>query len=310
MGAGDIPEISDLIIDFDPDTLQRLAVRRETVVSRFEELGRRREASIVARLPVVDGILDPLAVDAVLLRAHLELQRLNEEFQQGPRVLELLAPTVRALRRLHPKRRIRVVDVGCGLGFIVRYLAMIARQQPDLLGEVELLGCDYNASLVTEARRLARAENLACEFQVANAFRLEEGGEIFLSSGVLHHFRGEGLSAFFGQHRDARAFFHFDIESSWLAPIGAWIFHRARMREPLARNDGVRSAIRAHGGKRLLDAAEGALPDFRVGLFRAGHPTFPVMRTMRPVVGVHRDVFGAWTSELGARGRLLSELRP
>lgn len=61
-------------------------------------------------------------------------------------------------------------------------------------------------------------------------------------------FRGRDLDRFLGeQATQARAFAHFDIKPSWLAPIGSWVSHRSRMRETLARHDGVLSAPRSYG---------------------------------------------------------------
>lgn len=295
----DVPEISDLIVAYDPDTLQRIPVRRDDVVARFEELGRARAARIVARMPTCDGVLDPAAVDATLIRAHRELQRLSEEFRQGLRVRELLVPTIAVLRArgISP---IRVVDVGCGLGYLVRWLAAYG----DLGDDVQLVGCDYNAALIHEAARLAELESLPCELVVGNAFTLEQPGHIFTSTGVLHHFRDEGLRTFFReQARGAQAFFHYDIDASWLAPIGSWLFHRARMREPLARHDGVLSAMRAHSRQALIDAA--TFEGFRVALYRVPHRLLPIVRVLRPVVGLREELWDDWRAALGPNARLL-----
>ena len=295
----DVPEISDLIVAYDPESLERVPVRRDEVVARFEALGRRRAARIVASMPAIDGVLDPMAVDAVLLRAHRELQRLSEEFQQGLRVRELLVPTI-AMLRARGVSPIRIVDVGCGLGYLVRWLAA----RGELGDDVELVGCDYNAALLGEAKRLAELEQLRCRFVVGNAFTLDEPGHIFTSTGVLHHFRDAGLVSFFReQAREALAFFHYDIDDSWLAPFGSWLFHRARMREPLARHDGVLSSQRAHSRQTLVDAA--AQDGFRVAMYRVPHRLFPVVRVLRPVVGVRDELWDDWCTALGRNARLL-----
>jgi len=53
---------------------------------------------------------------------------------------------------------VRVVDVGCSLSYMVRWLAATR-----LLGErIELVGMDLNPVLVAGAARLAEAENLDC----------------------------------------------------------------------------------------------------------------------------------------------------
>ena len=300
---GDTPEISDLIVAYDPETLARVPVRRDEVVERFRALGCRGAARQVARIPAREGVLDPAAVDALLVEAHLELQRLNEEFLIGHRVLEVLRPALAVLRAAGARPPLRVVDVGCGLGYISRWLAACG----ELGADVELVGCDYNAALIAQARALAEREGLRCRFVVGNAFTLAEPGAIFTSTGVLHHFREECLEAFFARQRSARAFFHFDIERSWLAPIGAWLFHQARMRSALARNDGVRSALRAHGRGELLAAARAGAPELRTALFRVASPLLPIVRTLRPIVGVEQALWEPWLDALGSRRRLVVE---
>lgn len=299
----DTPEISDLIVAYDPETLERVPVRRDEVVARFSALGCRGAARQVARIPAPNGVLDPAAVDALLVEAHLELQRLNEEFLVGHRVLEVLRPALAALRAADAPRPLRIVDVGCGLGYMSRWLAACG----ELGADVELVGCDYNAALIARAEALAEREGLSCRFVVGNAFTLAEPAAIYTSTGVLHHFRDADLEAFFARQRGARAFFHFDIERSWLAPVGAWLFHQARMRSALARNDGVRSALRAHGRAELLAAARAGAAGLRTAFFRVASPLFPIVRTMRPIVGIEQALWEPWLEGLGPRRKLVVE---
>ena len=306
--AVDIPEISDLITDYEVATLARRAVSKAKVMAQFEALGDLPAMRVVESMPATsDGSLDPDAVDAALIRAHRELQRLHEEFYLGHRVLEVLVPMIRAFRTKSPGVGVRVIDVGSGLGYLVRWLAA----KGGLGDDVELRGYDFNAALVAESQRLSEQEALPCRFEVGNAFAGVKDGDsrptVFLSTGVLHHFRGEGLVSFFRNQAHADAFFHFDIEPSWLAPMGAWFFHRARMREPVARQDGVRSALRAHTGATLLRASRAGAPEHQVTLFRVGSKLFPLTRTIRPVVGVAPQHWDAWRDELGSKSRLIRE---
>ena len=91
-------EISDVIIDFDPDSLQRKPVAKQAVVDAFTADGNRPAARIVAALPERDGILDSGAVDEMLLTAHYELQQMSEEFYHGQRAYEFLRPLLSGLR--------------------------------------------------------------------------------------------------------------------------------------------------------------------------------------------------------------------
>jgi SAM-dependent methyltransferase len=236
----------------------------------------------------------------LLIAAHFEIQRLSEEFDQGRRAMELLAPILEVLRA--HRLPLRLVDVGCGTGFVIRWLAAHANWS-----DVELCGADFNPALVGEAKRLADAEQLRCRFRVANAFTLAEPASIFISTGVLHHFRGEGLNRFFAQHdrEGAHAFAHFDFQPSKVAPIGSWLLHAARMRLPLSKHDGVLSAVRAHPGERLLVAARTAAPGFAVSLYGQKLGPSPLPRAFQTVLGVRPNLRDELVRALGGRASRL-----
>lgn len=297
-------EISDLIIDHDPETGVRRDVRRAEVVARLHASGQRRAARFVERLTAVDGVLDRESCDALLLRAHSEMQRLSEEFLQADRVRLLLEPMLAALRANGMRGPYRVLDIGCGLGYVVRALAATG----GLGREVELLGCDRNQVLVDRAQELAHEERLDCRFVRGNAFRLEAPAHIYLSSSVLHHFHGEALVQFFAQQRSACGYLHYDVQPSPFSALGAWLFHRSRMREPLARHDGCVSAARAHAASTLLAAARRADGPL-VGTFDAARSSLSViLRPMQGIVGVRRELAPAFLRELGPLAPRLGEL--
>ncbi|APR82843.1 SAM-dependent methyltransferase [Minicystis rosea] len=291
------------MIAYDPETLARLPVRRDEVIGELERHGMASAARMVARWPHASGVLDAAFVDGVLLRSHLELQRLSEEFRQGERMRALLVPLLEALRSERVPGPYRIVDVGCGLGYVIRWLA--AR---GALGEdTKLVGCDYNACFIRFASRLAAEERLPCELVVANAFRLDERATIFMSTGVIHHFRNESLDRFLAEQAasGAWAFVHCDIKPTYLAPLGAWFFHRARMREPLARHDGVLSALRAHPGAVLAGAARRTCSDYAVALYDGEREILPLLKVMQALVGVRRSLADAFRERLGERASRL-----
>ncbi|MEX2985576.1 class I SAM-dependent methyltransferase [Streptomyces sp. C36] len=296
-------EISDLITAVDPHSGHRLPVRRAAVIQQLRENGDERAAGIVAGLPTDhDGILDPHAVDRLLISVHTELQRLSEELRTGERLVHLLRPLFTAIRATTGQPGpYRLVDVGCGLGYLVRWLATTNALGPD----VELIGVDLDATLVGEADRLARAEGLNCRFIHGNAFDLPEAATVYISTGVLHHFRGPALTEFFRAQAasPAQAFCHFDIAVTRLAPIGAWIFHRARMRHPLGRHDGVASARRAHNDETLLRAA--AAPGIRPLLYEPRGTANPFCTTLRPIIGVRPPLEAPLRRALGRAARRL-----
>ena len=294
------PEISDRIAAFDAETLGRLAVKKQSVVEEFLALGNRQAANIVKSLPAQDDdTLDPQAIDQLLVSIHCEMQRISEEFQHGQRVAELLNPILHILRGANAGRPRRVVDIGCGTGFVLRWLAA-HRALPD---DVELIGADYHPALVEEARRLATAERLSCQFVVANAFKLAQPATVYLSTGILHHFRGQELIALFQQHtrEETQAFLHFDFHQSVLAPFGSWLFHIVRMRHPLARHDGVLSAVRAYASDELLTAARTGAPEFKSAIFGTKLWGLPIPRAFHSLVGVRPQYHEAFMTNIGAR---------
>lgn len=279
-------EISDHLMPMD-EAGRRLPVQRDALLAALPRSAR----GIVAGIPHRDGVLDEAAIDALYLHIHTEIQRLWEEFGHGLRLLSVLRPILAALRG-HCARP-RVVDIGCGLGFGVRWLAAYG----DLGDDVDLCGVDQNGVLVRGAAALAKEEGLRCRFVHGDAFELHEPAHIYLSTGVIHHFRGEDLPRFFARQTGAFAMVHFDIIPTWLTPIGAWLFHVTRMREPLARYDGVRSALRAHPGQALLAASRA--PGRKVALYDGEVPLVPILRVMHALVGVQED----FADSVGARLR-------
>ena len=297
------PEITDLIIDYDPATLERKPVRKAEVVARFAALSDFYAVRVVDSIPDVKGVLDPAAVDRLMIATHCELQRMSEEFEHGRRVLELIQPLLAALRATGARPPYRVVDIGCGTGYVARWLAAHGRLPED----VTISGVDYNRALVEESRRLATLENLRCDFEVANAFRLSRPATILLSTGVLHHFRDASLDAFLAQHAGAGAlaFAHFDFQPSPAALPGAWVFHMIRMSLPICHHDGVLSAARAHPASALVAAAQHSGPGFATALYGRRFAGTPLPRVFQSLVGVERGLADAFTAALGPRAARL-----
>lgn len=146
---------------------------------------------------------------------------------------------------------------------------------------------------------------------MANAFQLSEPATLFTSTGVIHHFRGESLDRFLGEQGagGASAFLHFDTKPSYLAPLGSWIFHQARMREPLARHDGVLSAVRAHSPATLASSARRTCPGFAIAVHDGEREIFPVLKVMLALVGIRRELQTAYLERLGPLSKRLGELR-
>ncbi|MER6938291.1 class I SAM-dependent methyltransferase [Nocardioides sp. NPDC127514] len=261
-------------------------VVRAEAVALLRSRGQSRAARTVSMLPERDGLLDRDATDALGLRIHRELQRLGEELQLGRRV----ASVVRTLLPAGDEP-VRVVDVGCGLGHVLRSIAA----RGELPEHVELVGVDLNATLVTEASRLATIEGLDCRFVSGDAFEpgvvVEDGARtVIVSSGLMHHLAPEDLDGFFAAQArlGVAAFVHWDIAPCLWSTVGAWIFHQARMREAVSRHDGVMSARRAHPAETLLAAAGRGASGYAIEV-REGSRWHPrALDVLRPLVGVHR----------------------
>jgi 2-polyprenyl-3-methyl-5-hydroxy-6-metoxy-1,4-benzoquinol methylase len=254
-------EISDLIVRFDSTTLEQLPVRKSDVVAALAAAGDAGAARIVRRLPERAGYLDQDFVKHLLVAVHCEIQRLAEEFQHGQRMRSILAPLLDSMRG-SSSRPLRVVDIGCGTGYVLRWLARFGSLGPG----VDLVGMDFNGDLVEEAARLAAEESLAVRFEHGDALSRSERADVYISTGVLHHFEAERLADFFERQRDAQAVVHFDFRPSRLARLGSWVFHQLRMRHPLSRHDGVASAVRAHDAETIMRSAREGLPGFDVSM--------------------------------------------
>jgi SAM-dependent methyltransferase len=193
----DQPEITDLIVSHDPGTLERLPVRKESVLDTFGSFQNRQAMAAVRAIPDHNGFLDRVAVDRLLLTVHWEMQRLAEEFFHGHRVSELLGTVLSALRAQGFQGPVRVVDIGCGIGYVIRWLAARTTLPSQ---EIELAGVDLNSTLIREAARLAAAENLPCRFLHGDAFSSAHAAHIYLSTGFVHHFRAGALDQLLGRH--------------------------------------------------------------------------------------------------------------
>src|SRR5260370_31209737 len=112
----------------------------------------------------------------------------------------ILAPLVAAMRGSVP-RPVRVVDVGCGTGYVLRWLAKFGALGQD----VELIGVDFNRDLVEEAARLAAEEGLDTRFEHGDALRRDEGADVYISTGVLPHIQLDNVAEIFEQPRDGPA---------------------------------------------------------------------------------------------------------
>ncbi len=285
---------------------QRLPVVQSEAVSMLASLGQRRAARIVARMPSgPGGVLDPGYVDDLMVRVHCELQRLAEELRLARRIADLLGPLVRGVRAAGGGGAVRVVDVGCGVGHVMRWLAATAA----LGTSVDLVGIDLNATLVGMASQLASRDGLSCQFVQADAFApgtvIEDGPRtVVISSGLLHHLSTAELGEFFAAQArlGVAAFAHWDLVPGPCSALGARVFLWARSREQVSRHDGIVSARRAHGAATLLAAARTGAPEYGSRVLEKTRWGRGALDVVRPVVGI--------SAALERRGEGLSDPGP
>ena len=302
------PEITDLIVRHDPRTLERLPVRKQDVLDVFANFQNRQALRAIETLPAPDGVLDAREIDRLFVTVHWEMQRLSEEFYHGPRVYNVIRAVIATIRAGGFSGPLRVVDVGCGIGYNIRWLAA---RTPLASQGVELTGVDLNSALIKEANRLSTAETLPCRFLHGDAFSADHSGQIYLSTGVIHHFRGEALLDFLRHHQrpETHAYLHFDFQPWFLAPYGSWFFHFLRMRTRLARHDGVLSAARAHTADTLVQAARTAAPEFASGIYGARIWNTRAPRVFHTLIGVRRAILPGLQQHFGRLASRLGELR-
>lgn len=251
-------EILDVLWDTEMPSGDRLPVKKADARARLTDRDQHRAARLLDPLPVrKDGTLEEGPVDQIFLSVHLELARLSEFVHVPQRMAAELKPIVARLRE-EAGGTIRVVDVGCGVGFDTRVLAATGALGPD----VEYVGLDFNSLLVDAAARLARAEDIPARFIHGDALDAslaidDPARTIVMSSGVLHHIGRDALGGFFEQHRDlgVAGFAHFDPSPGFWTIAGGWMLHRTRMREPVSRHDGAVSMRRAFTAAELLTVA-------------------------------------------------------
>jgi len=281
-------EILDVLWAADAEGL-RLPARRSEAVERLRASGQDDASALVAAIPARADVLDEEAVNQVLLAVHLELARLSEFVRVPQRMASVLVDLIARVRERTPGR-IRIVDVGCGVGYNLRVIADSGQLGPD----VEFVGVDLNGLLIEAARRLAKAENVNVRFEHGDALTSGLAAEdpartVMISSALLHHLGPAHIPEFLRRHHElgVAAFAHFDVNPGMWANVGAWMLHQARMREPVSRHDGSMSMRRSLSSEVLLELAReglGTSYELECETFTKWWPQ--PSRIVRPLLGV------------------------
>lgn len=187
-------------------------------------------------------LMDDPAVDAGTLAACLaDLARVNTLTLGRRPVLGFVARAA----RVHPGRRLVVLDLGCGHGDTLRALAAMARRRRLALA---LEGIDLSPHAIAAARAATDPAD-AIVYRVGDALA-EDGGErpdLIVSSLVAHHLaEPEIVALLVGMERRARlGFLVNDLRRSRFAFHGFRLLAWAMRWHPFVRHDGPLSIARA-----------------------------------------------------------------
>lgn len=285
-------EVLDVLWDSEMPSGDRLPVNKADALAQLTDRGQHKAARLIEDLPArADGTFEEGPVDHIFLAVHLELARLSEFVHVPQRMASSLAPVVARLRD-EAGGTIRVVDVGCGIGFDTRVLAATGALGPG----VEFVGLDFNSLLVDAGARLARAEDIPVRFLHGDALDPslaidDPARTLMISSGVLHHIGRESLGDFFARHGElgVAGFAHFDPSPGFWTHAGAWMLHQTRMREPISRHDGSMSMRRAFTAEELLESAGASLSDeYELTCEDVSRYIPQPEKIVRPIVGIRR----------------------
>ncbi len=139
-----------------------------------------------------------------------------------------------------PSKRLKIADVGCGDGYLLRRLAAKATAAGF---EVDWIGYDFSVTACKLAAQKADAAGVKIRFEQVDilAGEIPEKADVFLNSLFLHHFESADVETIFKKFRDAttQAFIVEDLRRTVLGYFLAWSCGRLLTRSPIVHYDGV-----------------------------------------------------------------------
>ncbi|MFO1431701.1 MAG: methyltransferase domain-containing protein [Candidatus Competibacteraceae bacterium] len=155
------------------------------------------------------------------------------------------------LRHCHWKAPIRIADLGCGGGDILKAIYRWARRHRF---ELDLEGVDANAYTVQYA--MQNTASLPLRYRVSDIFSDEfrqRRYDIIITSLFCHHFTDEVLVRLFRQWREQAqlAVLISDLQRHWFAYYGIKYLTALLSRSVLVKHDGPLSVLRAFKRQEL-----------------------------------------------------------
>jgi len=197
--------------------------------------------------------------DARLTRALQDLRRIN-------RLLGAYAATDRVLDPLLQRHaRLRILDVGCGLG---DHLVHLARRADQFGCRADLIGTDANPVTVGHARahldaHLSPSLRSRVRVEIADAQDLscpDDAVDVVHAALLLHHFHGPDAVQLLAELRRVarRGLLINDLHRHPFAYAGSWLLSRLLRLAPMVQHDAPMSVRRGFRRAELLRLARDA----------------------------------------------------
>lgn len=171
-------------------------------------------------------------------RALVGLSRVHVITRLVPRLWQAMRKALLAAGVKHA----RVVDVGCGSGYLLLKLNALAKRDGF---ELELVGCDFSKralAMAQENAQQAGAKIETFEVDVLSGVDLPHG-DVVMCSLFLHHFENGDVVRVLGKLRQAaqRLVLVEDLLRSRLGYCLCWLGVHTLTRSPIVRTDGLLS---------------------------------------------------------------------
>lgn len=158
------------------------------------------------------------------------------------------------------KEKVRIADLGCGGGEMLRQVAVWARKR-NL--EVELEGFDANPFIAHYAQEQSRnfPEIKAFPENVLSTEFTNREFDVVLCTLFLHHFTSDELVEFLARLKSqtSRWIIINDLHRHWLAYHSIWALTQAFSKSKMVKNDGPLSVLRGFSKKEILSIMDRAL---------------------------------------------------